>query len=196
MATIKLYTYDGRFVTEATTPPWKIQPELYVWGERYFLLRADGRYTEARGSFWLAPVVAPETLSESPWESNSPQGHPRATTDGEPPTEELWGSGAPKPINPETGQHGAYFILPEEERKKGFTRPYREAYIHMTCGAVTRMDRKIAETYARDPSYYGRTFCVSCKEHLPVGAEGEFVWDEPIFRTDPNDWTGFSKVGT
>ncbi len=47
------------------------------------------------------------------------------------------------------------------------------------CGTVTRMNIKIAETYARDPKYYGSTFCVgdSCRTHFPVGEFGEFVWD-------------------
>ena len=45
------------------------------------------------------------------------------------------------------------------------------------CGVVTRMSRPIAETYARDPKFYGSTFCVGCKTHLPVGEVGEFVWD-------------------
>jgi hypothetical protein len=44
------------------------------------------------------------------------------------------------------------------------------------CGRVTTMGRKLAETYARDPGFYGSTFCVGCNRHLPVGAEGEFVW--------------------
>lgn len=42
------------------------------------------------------------------------------------------------------------------------------------CGALTTMDRAIAETYARDPKFYGATFCISCKEHLPVQ---EFIWE-------------------
>lgn len=45
------------------------------------------------------------------------------------------------------------------------------------CGAVTTMGHVIAETYARDPRFYGATFCVGCGTHLPVGADGEFVWD-------------------
>ena len=40
----------------------------------------------------------------------------RDTTDGQPPDPDMEGRGAPKPINPETGMHGAYYILPEEER--------------------------------------------------------------------------------
>ena len=44
------------------------------------------------------------------------------------------------------------------------------------CGTVTRMARALAETYARDPSFYGGTFCSGCRAHLPVGEEGQFVW--------------------
>lgn len=43
------------------------------------------------------------------------------------------------------------------------------------CNTSTRMGLALCETYARDPSFYGGTFCVGCSEHLPVE---EFVWDE------------------
>ncbi|MGE0451072.1 MAG: hypothetical protein AB7Q29_15980 [Vicinamibacterales bacterium] len=45
------------------------------------------------------------------------------------------------------------------------------------CGAVTTMGPAIAETYARSPGFYGSTFCCGCHDYLPVGLEGEFVWD-------------------
>jgi hypothetical protein len=45
------------------------------------------------------------------------------------------------------------------------------------CGTVTTMAPALAETYAREPSFYGGTFCAGCRVHLPVGADGEFVWD-------------------
>lgn len=45
------------------------------------------------------------------------------------------------------------------------------------CGVVTTMGMAIAETYARSPGFYGMTFCVGCRVHLPVGAGGEFTWD-------------------
>jgi len=73
----------------------------------------------------------------------------------------------------ETGQHPSYIVLCDEERAKGFVRPYRDRYQHLTCGTVTTMGRALSETYARDPSFYGATFCVACNRHLPVG---EFVW--------------------
>lgn len=73
----------------------------------------------------------------------------------------------------ETGQHDGYIVLCEDERKKGFVRPYRDRYKHLTCGVVTSMGRALSETYARDPKFYSHTFCVSCNRHLPVS---EFVW--------------------
>lgn len=48
--------------------------------------------------------------------------------------------------------------------------------INRGCGAVTRMNRVLSETYARQPNFYGATFCVGCGTHFPVGADGEFVW--------------------
>jgi hypothetical protein len=134
----------------------------------------------------------------------------------------------------EEGQNTCYLVLSEEERAKGFVRPYRESYVHvgkmphykgvwymldeekkkefpgkdyvavMTvilnesgdpvggsyvtqeeldawkagkrvggCGTSTRMGSAIAETYARNPSFYGATFCIGCNTHLPVE---EFFW--------------------
>ena len=82
-----------------------------------------------------------------------------------------------------------YLVLSDEERAKGFVRPYRDAYVHLTCGSVTTMNRAIAETYARNPTFYGATFCVKCSMHRPVGENGEFVWYE-------FDGTHGPKVGT
>lgn len=73
----------------------------------------------------------------------------------------------------ETGQHKAYIVLCEDERKKGFVRPYRDKYRHGVCGSVTSMGRALSETYARDPKFYGATFCVRCNAHFPVS---QFVW--------------------
>lgn len=112
---------------------------------------------------------------------------------------------APGSIDPETGQHTCYYVLKPEERAKGFVRPVRRTYVHQFtkdgspmpkvltsdhmkniggCGVATTMGLAIAETYARQPDYYGSTFCVGCGKHLPVGEYGEFVWNDG------------SKVGT
>jgi hypothetical protein len=45
------------------------------------------------------------------------------------------------------------------------------------CGTLTTMAQAIAETYARNPHFYGSTYCCGCSMHLPVGQHGEFVWD-------------------
>ena len=86
------------------------------------------------------------------------------------------GGGAPKDVNPVTGQHESYWVLSEEERAKGFVRPVRDSYVHAKCGAETTMSQAIAETYARSPAFYGSTFCAVCRDHFPVGADGEFTW--------------------
>ena len=74
-------------------------------------------------------------------------------------------------------QHEVYLVLSDEERAKGFIRPVRRSYIHTVCGGVTTMGQALAETYARDPHFYGATYCVHCQMHKPVGEDGEFVWD-------------------
>lgn len=92
---------------------------------------------------------------------------------GNPPDPEMEGKGAPQAIDPATGMHKDYWVLPEEERQKGFVRPFRNQYKHTPCGAVTNMGQALSETYARDPKFYGSTFCATCKKHFPVQ---EFVW--------------------
>ena len=101
----------------------------------------------------------------------------------------------------ETGQHDGYIVLCPDERAKGFVRPYRSAYRHVGrsediivessestpipnvigqrrvggCHTVTTMGRALSETYARDPKFYGATYCVGCRMHRPVA---EFTWNE------------------
>jgi len=82
-------------------------------------------------------------------------------------------------------QAEVYLVLSDEERAKGFVRPVQRTYIHEVCGTSTTMGQAIAETYARDPSFYHYTYCVHCQIHGPVGVDGEFIWQE-----------GGKKVGT
>lgn len=56
----------------------------------------------------------------------------RCTTDGKPPREGWEDKAAPAPINEETGQHEAYWVLCEEERAKGF----EERIFCRRCGHV------------------------------------------------------------
>lgn len=89
------------------------------------------------------------------------------TTDGRPVAEARAAQAS------ETGMHESYVVLCEDERQRGFVRPYRDRYKHLTCGTVTTMGRALSETYARDPKFYTHTFCVHCNRHPPVE---EFVW--------------------
>jgi hypothetical protein len=75
-------------------------------------------------------------------------------------------------------QNEAYLVLSDDEIAKGFIRPVRTSYIHEKCGVETTMNLAIAETYARNPHFYGATYCVFCRKHLPVGEMGEFVWKD------------------
>jgi hypothetical protein len=94
------------------------------------------------------------------------------------------------------GQQGSYLILSEEERRKGFVRPVRRSYTHLQCGHSTKMGRALAETYARDPEFYGGTYCAHCRDHFALRTYGNqgmvkiqpiasrldwgyaFVWDD------------------
>jgi len=71
-------------------------------------------------------------------------------------------------------QNDAYLVLSEQERALGFVRQVRTRYYHIICGSVTTMGPAIAETYARDPKFYGSTYCCQCSMHRPVS---EFVWE-------------------
>ncbi len=79
-------------------------------------------------------------------------------------------------------QHSTYLVLTDEEIAKGFVRPVRIAYVHDVCGVTTKMNIVIAETYARDPKFYGATYCTGCQKHLDVA---EFRWyDDKLGYTD------------
>lgn len=103
------------------------------------------------------------------------------TTD---PTDPRLGHGVDDPNTP-VQQHEVYLVLSDDEIAKGYVRPYRNAYVHEKCGTVTHMGGALAATYARDPYFYGATYCVYCKGHYRVGEHGEFTWLD-----------GGQKVGT
>lgn len=55
-------------------------------------------------------------------------------------------------------------------------RYWTAAQLNSGCGQPTTMARALAETYARDPGFYGGTYCATCRAHFPVGEGGEFTW--------------------
>ena len=93
---------------------------------------------------------------------------PKTTlTDGSPVTPDH------RELDPITGQQKGYVVLSSEERAKGFVRPVRQIYVHLNCKTETKMGLALAETYARDPSFYSGTFCCGCGKHFPLI---EFIW--------------------
>lgn len=75
-------------------------------------------------------------------------------------------------------QAPVYLVLSEEERASVHVRPVRRSYWHKrgdgsACGIETQMPHAIAATFARDPKFYGSTYCVGCQGHFPVS---EFDW--------------------
>lgn len=62
-----------------------------------------------------------------------------------------------------------------------FEQEPRSTYIHTVedCGTRTSMSTDLAESVARDPTYYSKAFCTGCNKHVPVG---EVEW------TDGEDW--------
>ena len=87
-------------------------------------------------------------------------------------------SGVPTNKKLHDGQYSDHYILTESERKKEYIRPYRISYKHLKCNSITTVPIKVAETYARQPNFYGSTFCCKCRNYFPVGEDGEFVWCE------------------
>lgn len=98
----------------------------------------------------------------------------KCTLSGEPANSDCVNTGAPQPLDEITGQYKDYYILCDNERKE-LIRPIRTKYIHQRCGELTTMNKKIAETYAVNPKFYGSTFCVHCGKHYPVS---EFRWED------------------
>lgn len=76
------------------------------------------------------------------------------------------------------GMQENYLALSDEERAKGFVRPVRRSYRHTKCNGLTTMGQELAETYATQPDFYSGTFCAHCRNHYPVGENGEFVWED------------------
>lgn len=83
--------------------------------------------------------------------------------------------GADPEDQPPPGMAETYLVAPDTPDGE-YVRPVRRSYWHTKCGKVTTMGEAIARTYARDPAFYGATFCAHCQMHRPVGEDGEFYW--------------------
>jgi hypothetical protein len=102
---------------------------------------------------------------------------------------------------PRKGQQQCYLVLSEEERGKGFVRAVRRAYQHKACGMITTMGLALCETYARDPLFYGGTFCAGCHEHFDLttpryGRQIGKVEEWHFFWVDDQDRITLDAVGS
>lgn len=66
-----------------------------------------------------------------------------------------------------------YEEYPESEALAG--RFWTTKLLASGCNGSTKMGRALSETYARDPKFYGATYCCNCGKHFPVE---EFVWND------------------
>jgi hypothetical protein len=67
-----------------------------------------------------------------------------------------------------------YEKYPESEYP-AMGRYWKQDQLESGCGTVTTMGLPLCETYARDPKFYGSTYCATCRTHRPVA---EFRWVE------------------
>lgn len=75
----------------------------------------------------------------------------------------------------EDGQYENYPTVDEGE----FKQEVRTRYVHEECGETTGMRQDLAESVARNPGFYGKTYCSGCQKHVPV---------EEIRWKDGEDW--------
>lgn len=146
--------------------------DVFLGSTLYASLDADerDRMARQRGAMGrYADILGERIEAWEPAAANAPTPAPatRLTTDPADPRLTHGSDTAPRP------QAEAYLVASDEELAKGFVRPVRTSYLHATCGAVTTMGGKLADTYARDPKFYSGTYCAHCQMHRPVG---EFTW--------------------
>ena len=67
----------------------------------------------------------------------------------------------------------AYEQYPKDRKSAAVGRFWTQKDLDGGCRQVTTMGRALSETYARDPKFYGSTYCASCGAHFPVE---NFVW--------------------
>ena len=80
----------------------------------------------------------------------------------------------------------------ERAKDKPDDGPARSKYWHTKCNRISELTPTMAKAWRDDPKLDAVTWCTTCREHGPVGADGDFHWlvgDEPSPADDP-------KVGT
>ena len=97
--------------------------------------------------------------------------------------EDLHGGDGPPPADFDYGEtlsDGQYENHPTTDTGE-FVQPVRKSYVHDACGSTTTMNDDLAESFARAPEQYGKTFCANCGDYYPLS---EFVWKGTDTRLD------------
>lgn len=99
-------------------------------------------------------------------------------------------SGALRDLTPDeqrsfAGLGYSKFETREHARGGVVGRFWTDRQLNSGCGTVTQMGLVLAETYAANPAYYGKTFCSHCRDYFDVGQHGEFIWVEQDGRDGP-----------
>lgn len=76
----------------------------------------------------------------------------------------------------EDGQYENHPTTDEGE----FVQPVRKNYVHEECDGTTEMNRDLAESVARDPTQYSKTFCANCGDYVPI--------DDVHWKADGKPW--------
>lgn len=72
------------------------------------------------------------------------------------------------------GQYSQHPALAKPQAdSSNFVQPLRYVYMHKSCQNKTLMGWDLARTWATDPGFYPKTFCIQCGNYFPVE---EFVW--------------------
>lgn len=130
-------------------------------GFDYGTKRADGqheRHPGLDGAGMQKPIVRPFRTS---YKHVGPLGPTRVLRDLNAEERELYGSEFAKFEVYLEGESGRFWTQAELDK------------VGKGCDVITRMPAHCAETYARDPKFYGSTFCSGCGAYFSVS---EFVW--------------------
>lgn len=128
-------------------------------------------------------VLRPEELGPCPWETEAPRKVLRPTISAKSKSDLVLLDGSEVPANGShvrkraDGQQNSYVVF--SDRKLAATplvRPVQYKIRHLACLSVTEMHEKMAQTLARDPSFYKAFFCIKCRAHFKIGRDGEFLW--------------------
>ncbi len=70
-----------------------------------------------------------------------------------------------------------FHVIDSSRRMSGpiYTSPVHTSYIHIACGAETKIGPTLSLDYAENPEAHSSAICSKCLEHFPLN---QFVWKD------------------